>query len=243
MRRFTKRHRATMTTGPNQRGGALLTVALALATTAIADQERSNTPHVRAGQYGHCYVRAVPEEPYGSAGETTIYLVEREGDKKLYSFDWFAQRVFIECRVTNGEARTAPAVVRLGPWPRGHRATEQDLAIAFYWGDRLVKRYSTLDLAGEPDNVISSVSHYTVVLCRSKASREGKTTNTPSWSARSTTASWSSTWRREISWSQSIRPESRMETELVDRETTTWAWKSAHHRSAAVRSCWVTLWE
>jgi hypothetical protein len=37
------------------------------------------------------------------------------------------------------------------------------MAIAFYFRGQLVKQYSTLDLAGSPDNVSMSKSHYSVV--------------------------------------------------------------------------------
>lgn len=145
------------------KAGALVVITLALAATSLADQERTNTPHVTASQYGNCYAKGVPATPLGSQGKTTVFLVEMGADKELYSFAWFAQRIYIECWVANAEAGTGPAVVRLGPWSRGHLATRQDLAIAFYWDGRLAKRYSTLDLAGEPENVSSSVSHYQVI--------------------------------------------------------------------------------
>jgi hypothetical protein len=45
---------------------------------------------------------------------------------------------------------------------RGRHANTSDLAIAFYRGDRLLKRYSSLDIAGSADNVSASVSHYSV---------------------------------------------------------------------------------
>jgi hypothetical protein len=60
-----------------------------------------------------------------------------------------------------------PAIVRrideFGPWARGHRASASQLAIAFHAGGRLLRSYSTLDIAGSPDNVSASVSHFTVI--------------------------------------------------------------------------------
>jgi hypothetical protein len=51
----------------------------------------------------------------------------------------------------------------MGPWARGQRASADHLAIAFHAGGRLVQRYSTLDIAGSPERVSASVSHYTVI--------------------------------------------------------------------------------
>jgi hypothetical protein len=37
------------------------------------------------------------------------------------------------------------------------------MALAFYYGGRLVREYSTLDIAGTPDSVEASESHYRVI--------------------------------------------------------------------------------
>jgi len=50
--------------------------------------------------------------------------------------------------------------VRFGRWNTGHEANTNDLALEFYYDGRLLKSYSTLDIAGKPDNVSTSVSHY-----------------------------------------------------------------------------------
>ena len=54
-------------------------------------------------------------------------------------------------------------MVRLGPWPRGHKATSDHLAIGFNFKGNVLREYSTLDIAGAPDKVSRSVSHYTVI--------------------------------------------------------------------------------
>ena len=56
-----------------------------------------------------------------------------------------------------------PSAVQFGPWARGQQASASQLAIAFHAGGRLLRSYSTLDIAGRPDNVSASVSHYTVI--------------------------------------------------------------------------------
>lgn len=65
----------------------------------------------------------------------------------------------LQC-VAHGRSETT--VVRMGPWADGGRANRTDLALAFYLNGKLVKQYSTLDIAGKPDDVGRSVSHYTV---------------------------------------------------------------------------------
>ena len=51
----------------------------------------------------------------------------------------------------------------MGTRLRGQRANDADLALAFYMDGKLIKRYSTLDLAGRPENVSPSESHYLVI--------------------------------------------------------------------------------
>jgi hypothetical protein len=119
---------------------------------------------VRASQSGSCYARAVPDNPQGTKGTTTIYAVAPDGDKPIHSFSWYAASVYVECALDSHAGRQlATSVVRFGEWPRGGQATADQLALAFYVGDRLVRQYSTLDVAGSPNNVRASKSHYRVV--------------------------------------------------------------------------------
>ncbi|MBT8473536.1 MAG: hypothetical protein HKN14_05370 [Marinicaulis sp.] len=137
--------------------------ALAVPHTAMADDEASNRPHVAAGQYGQCFAHSVPAEYYGVDGRTDLYAVGEE-NKLLHSYDWFAQRIFIACNVSDGKGVIAPAVVQLGPWPRGHAPEDDTLSIAFHYDGERVAEYSTLDIAeGNPKNASCSVSHYTVI--------------------------------------------------------------------------------
>jgi hypothetical protein len=78
-------------------------------------------------------------------------------------YQWFSQRIFLACSVAVGDSPVGLSVVRFGPWARGQEASARDLALAFYRGSRLLRRYSTLDIAGRPTNVSQSVSHYTVI--------------------------------------------------------------------------------
>lgn len=129
---------------------------------ARADQEASNTLYVKTSQYGNCYVKSVPLEPYSTKGRTNVYGVRPGDDVLLHTFNWYSQTAFIECNVVR-HPENKVSVVRMGRWPSGRRANAQELAIAFYYGGNLVRQYSTLDIAGLPDNVTHSVSHYRVI--------------------------------------------------------------------------------
>lgn len=161
----------------NNRGAVqILLIVLAMlasARPALADQEASNVPHVAAGPYGRCYAKSVPMHIYdpevGSRqqGRTELYRVGRSKDVLVQQYDWFSQVLFVRCHPGN-----ETNIVRVGPWHRGHDPHADHLALAFYQGGKLIKRYSTLDIAGAqraPDgafsnfqNVSASVSHYTV---------------------------------------------------------------------------------
>lgn len=127
-----------------------------------ADEEAGNLPHVQSDSWGRCYAKSVPSDTYGEAGTTRVYEVTAAEDRLLASYGWFSQQIFLQCNMSNN-GDSGVSVVQIGPWPRGHAASADHLALAFYFNDRLLKRYSTLDIAGRPDNVQSSVSHYTVI--------------------------------------------------------------------------------
>ena len=154
----------------------LLLIALlgiTIASPALADQEASNVAHVTAGPYGRCYAKSVPAFAYDPEGEarqqgvTKVYRVTDGEDVLVNVYDWFSQQLFVRCSLTDDTV-----VVRTGPWQRGQDPQADHLAIAFYSGGKLVKSYSTLDIAGDEQatdggiskykNVSASVSHYTV---------------------------------------------------------------------------------
>ena len=136
--------------------------AALLCASLSADQEAGNTPHVAASRHGRCYARSVPAQDYGDRGTTKIYRVAPEGDVEIASFDWFSQRIYLACNVSEGVGPVGLSVVRLGPWARGHEASAEHFAIGFYFNGVAVGEYSTLDIAGAPANVSASVSHYEV---------------------------------------------------------------------------------
>jgi hypothetical protein len=153
-----------------------LLIALAVSAftgAGLADDEASNVAHVVAAPYGRCYAKSVPNHIYDPAdgprqqGRTMVYRVGDAEDVLVQTFDWFSQRLFVRCGPVDDIV-----VVRLGPWHRGHGPHVDHLAIAFYRGGNLLKRYSTLDISGDEKaqsggpsiykNVSASVSHYTV---------------------------------------------------------------------------------
>lgn len=154
----------------------VLLIALAVsafASSAVADDEASNVAHVVAGPYGRCYAKSVPDHVYDpedeprQQGRTMVYRVGNSEDVLVQRLDWFSKQLFVRCAPGDDIV-----VVRLGPWHRGHDPHADHLAIAFYKGGQLLKRYSTLDIAGGEKaengelspykNVSASVSHYTV---------------------------------------------------------------------------------
>jgi hypothetical protein len=142
---------------------SLLACAFFLAATlATADEEASNIPRVTASRYGGCYAKSVPSTAYGSEGTTKVYAVRADDDLLLHTFSWYSAQLYLECNVGRPKQRVAVSLVRFGPWARGSTANKSDVAIAFYYGGQLAKAYSTLDIAGSPDNVSASISHYTV---------------------------------------------------------------------------------
>jgi hypothetical protein len=135
---------------------ACLLIMIFGAAPASADDEASNVAYVKASKYGRSYAKCIPAELYGSKGWTKVYLV-REGEDQLESsYPWYSNEVYLS------DMPGGVSVVRLGISVRGLSAKREDLAIGFYFSGKTLKEYSTLDIAGTPDNVGRSVSHYTV---------------------------------------------------------------------------------
>ena len=138
-------------------------LALVAALPVHGDQEVWNSAHVVGGDYGRCYAKSVPSESYRGKGVTRVFRVSDSEDALVQSYNWFSQQIHIACNLSNGLTPTGISVVRFGPWARGHRASADQLAIAFYFKGGTLKEYSTLDIAGCAENVSASVSHYTVI--------------------------------------------------------------------------------
>ncbi len=136
---------------------AILAGLLLLAVSADADDEASNRFYLRSEQgHGVAYAKCEPSDSYGTAGRTRIYWATKDQDKLLYEFPWYSSNIYLQ------QTAWGLSVVRFGPWHRGEKASPTDLAVGFYLDGKLLKSYSTLDIAGSEDAVSRSVSHYWV---------------------------------------------------------------------------------
>lgn len=148
---------------------AISTLAAAASQAARADSEASNVPHVATDDYGRCFAHSIPDEYYGTVGRTDVYAVgagypPNKELVRIHSYDWFAQQIYVACDVSDGKGTIAPALVQVGPWPRGHKPDGETLAVAFHYNGETLAVYSTLDIADrDPVNASCSVSHYTVI--------------------------------------------------------------------------------
>lgn len=130
------------------------------AVRSHADSESPNWTFVVAaitdGTTGHGdrYAKCIPAAFSGTNGVTKIYRVGEDEDILEHTYDWYTTLIYL----SGASGKTS--VVRFGGWNKGHSANTNDLALAFYYDGRLLKSYSTLDIAGQPDNVSTSVSHY-----------------------------------------------------------------------------------
>jgi hypothetical protein len=133
----------------------IFAIILILSSNVLADDEASNRAYVKSSEYGTSFAKCIPDESYGPKGKTLVYSINpKDGSEQLIAtYDWFSKQIYL---------MDYRGLVRLGPWQRGRKASANHLAIAFYKDGKLLKEYSTLDIAGKENNVSSSVSHYTV---------------------------------------------------------------------------------
>jgi len=104
--------------------------------------------------HGDRYAKCIPAHLFGTNGVTKIYRVGKDRDVLEHTYDWYSTQIYLS------GANQKTSVVRFGGWNSGHEANTNDLALAFYYDGRLLKSYSTLDIAGKPDNVSTSITHY-----------------------------------------------------------------------------------
>lgn len=139
---------------------AFVLTLLASTQALWADEERTNEPVVSSSWDGTCYAKSVPKSEFGDDGTTTIYKVGGTSDVASDSFNWYSRSVYVLCDIWEG-GRGWTAVVRVFKMSSGFEADKETPAIEFYVSGKLVKHYSTLEIAGKPENVFSSASHYT----------------------------------------------------------------------------------
>jgi len=138
-----------------------VTVLLLSAWRLDADSVSGNWPFIVAAEatdgttaHGGYYAKCIPTGTFGSNGVTRVYRVEKEQDVLEHTYDWYSAHVYIS------GANRKVSIVRFGPWSEGSRASSTHLALALYYDGKLLKSYSTLDIAGKPENVDASISHY-----------------------------------------------------------------------------------
>ena len=132
-------------------------IVLSLCTAASADREGSNRTRVFASSSGILFARSEPKDNRGTVGVTKIYRVGKTGDRLICEFPWYASQLYLY------QLGSDVAIVRRGRWPQGRKANSDSLALEFYLNDKLLKRYSTLDIAVVPENVSASMSHHRVL--------------------------------------------------------------------------------
>ena len=140
----------------------LLTISLAAVMVLVplsmwADDEAGPYPYVTASEGGRYYFRMQPDpnRPFDrDVGSGVAYeVVAGKMDKLLWTTKgWYSFSVHL--------SHDGHYLVRLGNWPRGHKPSEADLAVAFYKSGTLLKSYNTKGLIRDPSKVEPSVSHY-----------------------------------------------------------------------------------
>jgi hypothetical protein len=144
-------------------------ILLPLLLTAVfilplwADQEASNIPVVRSGQWGRVYAKSIPSENYGTKGITKIYRTGKDTDTLETTFQWYSNKIYLQANMVNPKGGYGTSVVRFGPWARGRHPQKEHLAMAFYLNNRLLRRYSTLDIYNISKKYTGSIGHYRVI--------------------------------------------------------------------------------
>jgi hypothetical protein len=128
---------------------------MAFCGPAVADQEAGNRTIVRSSEHGIAYARSVPNDSYGQAGTTRVFRADKDGDKLLQEYSWYANEIYL-----GGSADAT--LIRFGPWHRGRKPQEDHLALGIYRDGRVLREYSTLEFQKLGSGVSQSISHYTI---------------------------------------------------------------------------------
>ncbi len=138
----------------------IMCIVLSLCNVASADREGPNLTKVFASSTGYFYARSEPASRSSTRrteGVTKVYRAHKTGDELICEFPWYTKQLYLY------QLGSDIAIVRKGRWPQGRKANSDSLSLEFYLNDKLLKRYSTLDIALVPDNVTNSVSHHRVL--------------------------------------------------------------------------------
>lgn len=115
-----------------------LVVAFALLAPSLvrADSEAMPRAYVTSDYFGRHYFKMIPGDEaynYDTKGSGELYRVNAKGpDEKLWTTEgWYAFEVYLSV--------DGIYLVRMGNWPRGHKPSKGQLAIAFYKKANLLK--------------------------------------------------------------------------------------------------------
>ncbi len=119
-----------------------------LFSASIYDTEAPPYTYVISSENGKFIFKMFAE------GKGIMYEVtDADYNKEIWKVEgWYAFKTFI---TNDGQY-----LIRIGNWPRGNKPSEDDLAIAFYEKDKLIKSYSTRELIKDDSLVEISASHY-----------------------------------------------------------------------------------
>lgn len=128
-----------------QKTPTLVTLALVLASCGCANAKvTGNRPYVATFRepLGPFYARCLPAKPKGNDGTTQILVLRPEGDKVVTTYSWYnAGGIEMGWSPTAGKV----AVMRLRQ--DSGLPAEKQTELSFYLGDRLLRSYTTADLA------------------------------------------------------------------------------------------------
>ncbi|MDB6028406.1 MAG: hypothetical protein JWM68_4629 [Verrucomicrobiales bacterium] len=118
-------------------------------STASASKAVWNRPYVQSGPGGIFYARCIPKEKLGSAGFTEIFEVQKEQDKLLDHYDWFAKG-----GVILGWSPIAGKVAVMAIHPGTAAKPDKQVDLSFSLGGKLLKSWTTAELKGLGAEVI-----------------------------------------------------------------------------------------
>ena len=105
-------------------------------SNVYACKRAGNRPNVISMEEGIFYARSIPSNSSGDAGTTEIYLVRKDHDKKIDSYNWFNQGMIV---LSWSPIKGKVAVMR-------HSNSEKNHPLSFYLGGELIKYYTKEDL-------------------------------------------------------------------------------------------------
>ena len=139
---------------------ALLSVLAVAPSAVVGDTEGRAQVYVQSSATdgtayrGDRYAKCIPSDERGTTGRTLIYKVKAGADELEDAYDWYSWEVYL------AGTNQGTLVVRVSSGFRGSGPQKEDLAVAFYAHGKVLREYSAVDVAGGPEGVRVSTSHY-----------------------------------------------------------------------------------